>query len=204
MKVILTEKVPTLGNVGEVVNVSPGYARNFLIPGRKAVVADEGNTAQMNHYNKMLGKKVEAQKNDAMDVKKKLDGFNLDFVKKVGSNGRLFGTITTVELSKELETQGITVERRVLSVDRPIKTVGAYTVTAKLFEGVQAEFNVKVEMDPKQAEELKKKEEAAAKKRKEKAEAAPAEGEAEAKEEENRPLTDEEKLAKEADALLRS
>jgi large subunit ribosomal protein L9 len=205
MKVILTEKVSTLGNVGEVVNVSAGYARNCLIPGMKAVVADEGNKAQMNHYNKMLGKKVEEQKSEALATKKKLDGLSLDFIKKAGSNGRLFGTVTTVELSKELEAKGVTVERRVLSVAVPIKTLGSYVVTAKLFEGIEAEFNVKVEMDPKQAEELKKKEEALAKRKQEKAEMAAAEGETtDEGTEEKRPLTDEEKLSKEADALLRS
>lgn len=208
MKVILTDKVASLGNVGEVVNVSAGYARNFLIPNSKAVLADESNSAQMNHYNKMLAKKMEAQKADAQAVAKKLDGLKIELIKKVGANGKLFGTVTTVELSKELAAKGIEVERRILSVDNPIKAVGSYTVTAKLFSGVEANFSVKVEMDPKQAEELKAKAEAAAKKKKAKAEAAEAgEGSAEgesAEGEEKQPLTDEQKLAKEADELLRS
>ncbi|MEC7275403.1 MAG: 50S ribosomal protein L9 [Bdellovibrionota bacterium] len=209
MKVILTEKVASLGNVGEVVNVSAGHARNFLIPNNKAVLADDSNKAQMNHYNKMLAKKVSEEKSAAEAVAKQLNGLNLDLIKKVGSNGRLFGTVTTTELSKILADKGIEVEKRVLSVDNPIKAVGSYTVKAKLFNGVEAEFGVKVEMDPKQAEELKKKAEAAAKKKAAKAEADAAAKEAgetaegeEAKE--NQPLTDEQKLAKEADELLRS
>jgi large subunit ribosomal protein L9 len=202
MKVILTEKVTSLGNVGEVVNVSAGYARNFLIPGDMAVVADESNKAQMNHYNKMLGKKVDEQKNAALAVKKQLEGLALTFIKKAGADGRLFGAVTTVELSKELATQGVEVERRILSVDKPIKAVGSYKVSAKLFEGVQAEFDVKVEMDPKQIEEMKLKAIAAEKRKKEKAEAA-ANVVEDPETEEKRPLTDEEKLSKEADALLR-
>jgi len=206
MKVILTEKVPTLGNVGEVVNVSAGYARNFLIPGEMAVVADDSNKAQMDHFNKMLGKKVEEQKQAALGVKKQLDGLTLTFVKKAGADGRLFGAVTTVELSKELATKGVEVERRTLTLEKPIKAIGAYKVAAKLFDGVGAEFDVKVEMDPKQAEELKKKAEALALKKKEKAEAAAAAEMTTGEDgsEEKRPLTDEEKLAKEADALLRS
>lgn len=210
MKVILTDKVASLGNVGEVVNVSAGYARNFLIPNSKAVLADESNKAQMNHYNRMLTKKMDEQKSEAQAVAKKLNGTKLELIKKVGSNGRLFGTVTTVELSKELAAKGIEVERRILSVDNPIKSVGTYTVTAKLFTDVEANFTVKVDMDPKQAEELKAKAEAAAKKKKAKAEAAEAgegaegaEGES-AEGEEKQPLTDEQKLAKEADELLRS
>jgi len=207
MKVILTDKVASLGNIGEVVNVSAGYARNFLIPHSKAVLADESNSAQMKHYNKMLSKKMDEQKAEAEAVAKKINGTKLDLIKKVGSNGRLFGTVTTVELSKELEAKGISVERRILSVDNPIKSVGSYVVTAKLFAGVEAQFTVNVDMDPKQAEEMKAKAEAAAKRKKAKAEAAEAgegeEGES-AEAEEKQPLTEEQKLAKEADELLRS
>lgn len=204
MKVILTEKVASLGNVGEVVNVSAGHARNFLFPQNKAVLADESNKAQMEHYNKMLGKKVAEEKSAAETVQKKLSGLNLDLVRKVGSNGKLFGAITTTELSKLLSEKGIEVEKRVLTVDNPIKSVGSYNVTAKLFSGVEAVFSVKVEMDPKQAEELKKKAEAAAKKKKAKAEAQAEGSEENTEDKENQPLTDEQKLAKEADELLRS
>lgn len=207
MKVILTEKVASLGNVGEVVNVSAGHARNFLIPNNKAVLADGSNKAQMEHYNKMLAKKVAEEKSEAEAVAKKLNGMNIELIKKVGANGRLFGTVTTTELSKILAEKGIELEKRVLTVDNPIKAVGTYNVKAKLFSGVESEFVVKVDMDPKQAEEMKKKAEAAAKKKKAKAEADAANAEAgeengEAKE--NQPLTDEQKLAKEADELLRS
>ncbi|MCR9205258.1 MAG: 50S ribosomal protein L9 [Halobacteriovoraceae bacterium] len=209
MKVILTEKVASLGNVGEVVNVSAGHARNFLFPQNKAVLADESNKAQMEHYNKMLGKKVAEEKGAAESIKKKLDGLSMDLVRKVGSNGKLFGAITTAELTRLLAEKGVEIEKRILTVDYPIKSVGSYNVTAKLFQGVEAAFSVKVEMDPKQAEEIKKKAEAAAKKKKAKAEAKAEEGEGEGSEEnaeakENQPLTDEQKLAKEADELLRS
>lgn len=205
MKVILTEKVATLGNVGEVVNVSAGYARNFLLPQRKAVVADESNTAQMNHYNKMLGKKVAEEKSAAEGLKGQLDGLTLDFVKKAGVDGRLFGAVTTQEISAELEKKGIAVERRVIILENPIKGLGTFGAKAKLFNGVEAAFNVKVEMDPKQAEELKKKAEAAAAKKKKQAEAKADEATSEEGEPtEKKELTDDEKLAQEADALLRS
>ncbi|MCO4755051.1 MAG: 50S ribosomal protein L9 [Bacteriovoracaceae bacterium] len=164
MKVILTDRVKALGNVGEVVNVSQGYARNYLIPNKLALLADEGNQKQMEDYQKMLSKKVEEEKKAAQDLGKQLDGKTITVTKKVGGNGRLFGTVTSSELSKELEKQGVSIERRLINVDTPIKTLGEFEVKANLFHGIDATFNVKVEMDPAQVAEEKRKQEAAAKK----------------------------------------
>ena len=171
MKVILTERVKSLGNVGEIVNVSEGFARNFLIPGKKAILADAGNKKQMADYEKMLAKKVAAEKAEAEAMATKLKGLTVSLIKKVGGNGGLFGTVTNTELAKELEKQGIHLERRVIHIDTPIKTLGTFDVKAKIFKGVETTFKVKVEIDPQQAEEMKKKQEAAAKKKSAKAEA---------------------------------
>lgn len=164
MKVILTDRVKTLGSVGEIVNVSQGYARNYLIPKKLALLADESNKKQMEDYQKMLSKKVEEEKKEAKELASKLQGRTVAVTKKVGGNGKLFGTVTSSELSKELEKDGLIVERRLIQVDTPIKTLGSFEVKAVLFQDVEATFNVKVEMDPKQVEEEKRKQEAAAKK----------------------------------------
>jgi len=187
MKVILTDKVKSLGSVGEIVNVSEGYARNFLIPNRSAILADESNSKQMEDYQKMLSKKVEAEKADAEAIAKQLKDVKLTIIKKVGGNGSLFGTVTSNELAKALQDQDINVEKRQINIDQAIKTLGEYEIKATLFKGVDATFNISVEIDPKQAEELKKKEEqmAASKKaRAEKAEAEKAAAESEESEEE--------------------
>ena len=176
MKVILTERVKSLGNIGEIVNVSQGFARNYLIPSSKAKLADEGNSKQMADYQKMLAKKVAEEKAAAEALAKKVSGLTVSLVKKIGGNGRLFGTVTNSELSKELEKQGVSIERRLITIEDPIKTLGSFEITAKLFKGVEATFKVVVEMDPKQVEEQKKKQEAAAKKASKKE--AKAEGEA--------------------------
>lgn len=186
MKVILTDKVKSLGNIGEIVNVSQGFARNYLIPNKLAKLADEGNAKQMADYQKMLAKKVAEEKAAAEELAKKVSGITVSLVKKIGGNGRLFGTVTNSELSRELEKQGAIVERRLINVDTPIKTLGEYEMTAKLFKGVEATFKVKVEIDPKQAEEMKKKQEAAAKKAAKKAEAPAEEATAEAAETEEK------------------
>ncbi len=206
MKVILTERVKALGNVGEIVNVSAGHARNFLLPNGFAVLADEGNKKALENQKRSLNKKVEAQKNEANALKSKLDSVKLQLVKKVGASGRLFGTVTSSDLSKELEKQGFDVERRLIHVDTPIKAIGNYKVRAKLFSGVEATFEVQVQMDPKQAEELKAKQveaerRAAEKKaRKEAGEEAPVEA---AAAEPTAEKTEEQKLKEEADKILR-
>ena len=179
MKVILTDNVKTLGSVGETVNVSPGYARNFLIPNDKARLADEGNTKQMADYQRRLAKKVEEQKKDAQALAKKLEGTVVAIVKKVGGNGRLFGTVTSNELSTELEKMGIDVEKRLIHVKDPIKTIGTFDVKANLFKDVEANFKVKVEMDAKQAQELKEKQVAAEARAAKKGKETPAQAKAE-------------------------
>jgi large subunit ribosomal protein L9 len=156
MKVILTEKVKALGDVGEVVKVAEGFGRNYLLPKKFAVMADEGNKKQLADYQKRLGKKVEAEKNAAEELKAKINGITLDYIKKVGTNGKLFGTVTTTELAKDLESKGFQVERRQIIIEAPIKTLGTFDVKVKLFKGVEAAFKVKIEIDPLQVEELKK------------------------------------------------
>lgn len=161
MKVILTEKVKSLGTIGEIVNVTAGYARNFLFPRQLAVLADQKNANVLKEKQKALAKKIEAEKKEALDIKKKVDGLTVELIKKVGTNGRLFGAVTTQEIARELETKGIHLERRLLQIEGSIKTLGTYDVKAKIFHDVVANFKVKVDIDAAMAEELKKQKEEA-------------------------------------------
>jgi large subunit ribosomal protein L9 len=155
MKVILIERVSTLGNVGEIVNVSAGYARNFLFPKRLAKLADLANTKILTHQKNILAKKIEAEKKEFVELKKKVDVVSLELTKRVGANGKLFGTVTTTELAKELEKLGLNIDRRQIVIENQIKGLGVYDVKVKLFTGVEANFKVKVVQDQKQVEELK-------------------------------------------------
>lgn len=204
MKVILTEKVPTLGNIGEIVNVSAGHARNYLVPNGFAMVADEGNKNLLAAQQKSLAKKIQGQKDVALELKKKIEGTTVELIKKVGASGKLFGTVTNAELSKELETLGVVVERRLIHLESPIKGLGVFNAKAKIFQDVEATFKVKVSIDPKQAEELKKNQEEAlkaAEARKKAAAEAKASGETAAPAAE---ITEEQRLKAEVDKLLRS
>lgn len=157
MKVILTGKVKSLGNIGEIVNVSSGFARNFLIPGKLAIVADKSNTRFIEDQKRRLGKKIAEQKTEAEANQSKLNNVVLEFSKKVGGSGKLFGTVTPAEIVKALESHGVQLERRQVLIPTPIKNLGEFTVTAKLFTDVSCDFKVKVVMDQNQAEELRKK-----------------------------------------------
>lgn len=168
MKVILTEKVRSLGNVGEMVVVSAGHARNYLIPHKMAVLASEDNQKFIADQQRRLLKKVEQQRNDSLSVKKRLDGLTLELIKRVGGNGKLFGTVTSTDLAKELLSHDIEVERRSIYIENPIKQLGEYDIKVKVFADVEAHFKVKVVMDAKQVEELKKKQAQGLKKKKEK------------------------------------
>ena len=204
MKVILTEKVPTLGNIGEIVNVSAGHARNYLVPNGLAMVADDSNKKLLAAQQKSLAKKIKAQKDAALELKKKVEGTTIELIKKVGASGKLFGTVTNAELSKELEARGIEVERRLIHLESPIKGLGTFNAKAKIFQDVEAIFKVKVSIDPKQAEELKKSQEEAlkaAEARKKAAADAKAAGETATPAAE---LTEEQRLKAEVDKLLRS
>ncbi len=204
MKVILTEKVPTLGNIGEIVNVSAGYARNFLVPNRFAMVADEANKKFLAAQQKSLAKKIKAQRDTAIEAKKKIEAVTVELIKKVGASGKLFGTVTTSELSKELQNLGFEVERRLIHLETPIKGIGTFVAKAKLFQDVEAAFKVKVAIDPKQAEELKKAQEEAVKAAEARKKAAAEAKDAKAESANAAELTEEQRLKAEVDKLLRS
>ncbi len=183
MKVILTEKVKALGTIGEIVNVTAGFARNFLFPKRLAILADEKNSNVLKDKQKGLAKKILAEKATAQALKTKLDGITVELIKKVGANGRLFGAVTSLDITKELEKQGISLERRLRQFDGSIKSLGTYDVKAKLFSDVTAEFKLKVAIDAAMAEELKRQQAEAQRRnaeKKAKAEAAKAAAAAEA------------------------
>jgi large subunit ribosomal protein L9 len=153
---------------------------------------------------KSLAKKIQGQKDEANTLKTKIEGMTIELIKKVGASGKLFGTVTNAELSKELAALGVDVERRLIHLEAPIKGLGIFNAKAKIFQDVEATFKIKVSIDPKQAEELKRNQEEALKNaeaRKKAAAEAKANGTADVVVAE---LTEEQRLKAEVDKLLRS
>ena len=145
MKVILLEDIKKLGKKDEIIEVSSGYARNFLIPNKKAIVADNVN------LNKLEGKKSkeshikELSLEHAKEIKKIIEKETLVIKAKKGKDDRLFGTITNSEISKELKKKyDIDIERKKIIVENPIKIVGEYIITIKLEQGVIADLKVDI------------------------------------------------------------
>jgi large subunit ribosomal protein L9 len=203
MKVILTKKVPALGNIGEMVNVSVGHARNYLFPNSFAVLADDKNKKALENQKRSLAKKINAEKSEASTLKAKIDGIQLEFVKRVGPNGKLFGSITSNDLSDELGKKGLEVERRLIQITNPIKSLGNFSVKVKLFMDVEAKFQVKVVIDPEQAEEIKAQQAAAEKRKKEAALAAKEAAENAPTDAVAQEIDEDERLKRETNALLR-
>lgn len=145
MKVILLENVKKLGKKDEIIEVSSGYARNFLIPNKKAIVADNVN------LNKLEGKKSkenhikELSLEHAKEIKKIIEKETLVIKAKKGKDDRLFGTITNSEISKELKKKyNVDIDRKKIIVENPIKIVGEYIITIKLEQGVIADLKVDI------------------------------------------------------------
>jgi len=142
MLVILRENVETLGRIGDVVKVSEGYARNFLLPQKLGVAADAGNLKKIEHHKKTLEKKRLAQKEAAQALAAKVANLSVTIQRKVGEGDKLFGSVNATDILDGLKKAGFEVEKRVVQLDQPIKTLGTHSVVLKFEADVAA--NVKV------------------------------------------------------------
>ena len=146
MKVILLQDVKGKGKKGQMIEVSDGYARNFMLPRKVAIeaTADAVNTMRMN--DKATAERIAREKAEAMDTSKKLRELTVVVKAKGGGAGRLFGSITNQEIADALKTSaGIALDKRKIVIADPIKTVGTYTVTCKLGYEITAPLTVKIE-----------------------------------------------------------
>ena len=150
MKVILKEDLENLGQAGAVVEVKPGYGRNYLIPRGLAVVANPGNVRRYEEETRQRGHKLDQQRRDAEALTRRLDGMELVIPMPTGEENRLFGTVTTQQVADELQAKGIEVDRRKIALGEEIRVTGVYTATVRLHPEHTAELKVKVvpEGDP--------------------------------------------------------
>jgi large subunit ribosomal protein L9 len=145
MQVILMEKVANLGNLGDVVKVKDGFARNYLIPQGKAKRATQENLKAFESRRAELEKAQAAQLAKAQDAAKKLEGFMLQITQKAGPDGRLFGSVTNYDIVEGLEKQGHEVERSQIRMPQgPLKQVGEYPIQIALHTDVTATITVSV------------------------------------------------------------
>jgi len=143
LHVILQRDVVKLGKGGEVVKVSAGYARNFLLPQGFALPASQGNVSRFEHQKRVASERAAKLRGEAEGAAKKLSSLELTIAASVGSEGKLYGSITHRDIEAALKARGFDVDRKKLHVD-PIRALGTYEVTAKLAPEVSATFKVNV------------------------------------------------------------
>ncbi|HTL12465.1 MAG TPA: 50S ribosomal protein L9 [Bdellovibrionota bacterium] len=149
MKVILRENVENLGQIGDVKNVSAGYARNFLLPRKLVVLADEANIKEMEHHRRTLEKKRAAARAGAEAIASKLSEQSLTFTRKVGKGDKLFGSVSASDIVAELVKAGFKVNKSMVQLDDTIKTLGVHPIAVKIQPEVVATVKVWVAKDEK-------------------------------------------------------
>lgn len=147
MKVILKKDMVTLGGAGEVVDVKNGYANNYLIPQGMAIRATEGTLKALETERKQQARKIEQQRIAARELADTLQQLNLKVSAKAGEAGKLFGTVTSGDIAEALKNEGVSIERRKISLGAPIKELGSYEAEVKLFMDVSATLKITVEAE---------------------------------------------------------
>ena len=142
MQVILLEDVPALGEAGDTVKVSNGYGRNYLIPQKKAILATEKSIKILEHQKREVQQRMGKVKKDVEGIAKQIEKLSCAFVKTVGESGKLFGSVTSMEIESFLKENGIDVDRKKILLDEPIKNLGIFSVPIKLHSEVTAHLKV--------------------------------------------------------------
>jgi large subunit ribosomal protein L9 len=147
MQIILQEDIEKLGHRGDIVTVKPGYARNFLLPRKLAIEATSGNMKALERIRTSLAKKTATELDAAQKQAALINGVSLRFTRKTGENDQLFGSVTSGDIAEALAAQGFKIDKRQLQLREPIKALGEYPVTVKIFRDVTAEVKAHVEKE---------------------------------------------------------
>lgn len=144
MQVILREDVDKLGKIGDTVKVKDGYARNYLIPMKKAIEATPKNLKALEHARKMVADRLRRLKKEAATLADSLKGLSVTIKAKAGEEGKLFGSVTSMDIAEAVKARGLDIDKRKIMLDEPIKRLGEYSVKVKLHPDVTADLSVTV------------------------------------------------------------
>ncbi len=147
MKVILTETVESIGQIGDVVNVAPGYARNFLFPQKLAMEATGRNERELEHKKRLLAQKREKLRQEMLSYAEKLNSVSLFMRRKVSEDNKLYGSVSPADIVKALGKQGFEIERKDIVLEQPIKQVGEFSVAVRVGGQVSATIRVVIEKE---------------------------------------------------------
>lgn len=144
VKLILVESIHSLGEAGDLVSVKPGYARNFLLPKGKAMLATESRVKELEHTKRIAQERAAKELNDFKAVKKQLEGLSIEVGARAGESGKLFGSVTTLQIAEQIHAAGMQVDRRRIELSEPIKEVGEHKIKVKLHSELTAELKIRV------------------------------------------------------------
>jgi len=144
MKVILRDDVKNLGRMGEIVNVSDGYARNFLFPKKLASEANDKNIKELEHNRKVILEKAAKIHDASKNTAEKLSALKLTITAKAGEDLKLFGSVTNMDIAGALAAEGFDIDRKKIHIEEPIKRLGEYTVQVRVHPEVTAQIAVNV------------------------------------------------------------
>jgi len=142
MEIILLADVPSLGKVGDLLKVSDGYGRNYLIPNRLAIKATPKNRKKLEHEKRFAQDKMDKIQRDAEKVAKRIEDFSCTISKPVGESGKLFGSVTSKEIEQHLNENGFQIDRKKIDLEEPIKNLGVYTIPIRLHPQVTANLKL--------------------------------------------------------------
>ena len=152
MEVILKEDVAKLGSRGDVVKVAEGYGRNYLLPRKLAIEATPANRAVIDQMKAAAVRRLAREKGDAEAVAQQLAGVELAFTRKSGEHDQLFGSVTSADIAHALEAKSFNIDRRRVSLDEPLKSLGEFLIPVKLHREVTAHIKVTVKAEEAAAE----------------------------------------------------
>jgi len=152
MQIVLLERIAKLGQMGDIVNVKDGYARNFLLPQGKALRANKANLAQFENQRGQLEAQNLERKQEAESVKSKMDGTSVVVIRQSGDTGQLYGSVNTRDIAAALKENGFTVDRNQIILNAPIKSLGIYALSVVLHPEVASSISVNVARTADEAE----------------------------------------------------
>jgi len=144
MRIILQEPVEHLGNIGDTVSVADGYARNYLLPTGRAIIANEGNLKYVKHHLRGLEKKRLRHQAQGEALRDRLQTLTLEFERKVGEQGKLFGSVTAMDIAEKLQEKDVEIDRRKIELPEAIKNIGDFKALIKVQIGIVAEVKIVV------------------------------------------------------------
>ena len=147
MEVILKEDVHKLGSRGDVVKVAEGYGRNFLLPKKLAIEANQANKAVIEQMKAASVRRSAKEKVQAEELSKQFDGLSVSFQRRSGEHDQLFGSVTSGDVAEALEKKGFNIDRRKIQLHEPLKTLGEFTVPVKLHKDVTTHLKVVIERE---------------------------------------------------------